>query len=185
MSNENPEWPYRPPETEQEIKAAIGWLKETGQWPENGKIKNSRRATPLDRLGLPMEEVKDLLALHGAGGFGRQVGVQVRKEAAGCVTGLINLALVGTGVILFILFLGAMGGLLGSGNSAYYQTSATAKIAEVTATVEATPTPDYAPRVGAGASASESNTLETKLKMTVGEVLKTRNTHGFRLIACA
>jgi hypothetical protein len=65
MSNENPEWPYRPPETEQEIKAAIGWLKETGQWPENGKIKNSRRATPLDRLGLPMEEFKDLLALHG------------------------------------------------------------------------------------------------------------------------
>jgi hypothetical protein len=147
MSNQSPEWPYPPPETEQEIKAAIGWLKETGQWPENGKIKTSRGATPLDRLGLPMEEVKDLLALHGAGSFGRQVGVQVRKEAAGCVTGLINLALVGAGVILFILFIGAMGGLSRSGNSAYYQTSATATpIPEVTATVEATPTPDYAPR---------------------------------------
>jgi len=98
MSNENPKWPYRPPETEDEIKAAIGWLKETGQWPENSKV-NGPVPTPLDRLGLPMEEVKDLLALHGAGSFGRQVGVQVRKEAAGCVTGLINLALLGVGII--------------------------------------------------------------------------------------
>jgi len=65
MSNENPKWPYRPPETEDEIKAAIGWLKETGQWPENSKV-NGPVPTPLDRLGLPMEGVKDLLALHGA-----------------------------------------------------------------------------------------------------------------------
>ena len=57
MSNENPKWPYRIPETEQEIKAAIGWLKETGQIPVNGRIKNGPRPTPLDRLGLPAEEV--------------------------------------------------------------------------------------------------------------------------------
>jgi hypothetical protein len=129
MSNENPKWPYRPPETDDEIKAAIGWLKETGQWPENGKIKNGPEPTPLDRLGLPMEDVKDLLVLHGADSFGRQVGVQVRKEAAGCVTGIINLALVG--------------GLSHSGNSAYYQTSVAAT---PTPEVKATPKPDYAPR---------------------------------------
>ena len=143
MSNENPKWPYRPPETEDEIKAAIGWLKETGQWPENSKIKNGPGPTPLDRLGLPMKEVKDLLALHGAGSFGRQVGVQVRKEAAGCATGLINLALIGTGIILFILFVGAMGALSHSGNSAYNQTSAAATPAPE---AKATPKPDYAPR---------------------------------------
>jgi hypothetical protein len=143
MSNENPKWPYRPPETDDEIKAAIGWLKETGQWPENGKIKNGTGPTPLDRLGLPMEEVKDLLALHGAGSFGRQVGVEMRKEAAGCVTALISLALAGVGITLFFLFVGAMVGLSHSGNSAYYQTSvAPAPTPEVTAT----PKPDFAPR---------------------------------------
>jgi Na+-transporting methylmalonyl-CoA/oxaloacetate decarboxylase gamma subunit len=143
MSDENPKWPYRIPETEQEIKAAIGWLKETGQIPVNGRIKNGPRPMPLDRLGLPMEEVKDLMALHGAGSFGRQVGVQVRKEAAGCVTGLINLKLVGVGIVLFILFIAAMVGLSHSGNSAYYQTSVAAT---PTAEVKATPAPDYAPR---------------------------------------
>jgi len=70
-----------------------------------------------------MEEVKDLMALHGAGSFGRQVNVQVRKEAAGCVTGLINLALVGVGIILLILLVVAIAGLSHSGNSANYRTS--------------------------------------------------------------
>src|SRR5215469_12126488 len=98
MSSQNPKWPYRPPETEDEIKAAIGWLKETGQWPQR-MITNGPGPTPLDRLGLPMEEVKDLMALHGAGSFGRQVNVQVRKEAVGCVTGLINLTSAGVGII--------------------------------------------------------------------------------------
>jgi hypothetical protein len=143
MSNENPKWPYRPPETDDEIKAAIGWLKETGQWPENGKIKNGPGPTPLDRLGLPMEEVKDLLAFHGAGSFGRQVGVQVRKEAAGCVIGLMNLAFIGVGIILIILFVGAIGALSHSGTSAYYQTSTAAT---PTPKVTATAKPDYAPR---------------------------------------
>ena len=143
MSNEDPKWPYRPPETEDEVKAAVGWLKETGQWPENGKVRNGPGPTPLDRLGLPMEEVKDLLALLGAGSFGRQVGAQVRKEGAGCVTGLIDLAVVGAGIILFILFIGAMAGLSHSGNSASYQIStATTPTREA----RATPKPDYAPR---------------------------------------
>jgi hypothetical protein len=90
-----------------------------------------------------MEEVKDLMALHGAGSFGRQVGVQVRKEAVGCVTGLINLAFVGVGITLFVLFIGAIGGLSHSGNSAYYHTSAAAT---ATPKVTATPNADYAPR---------------------------------------
>jgi hypothetical protein len=143
MSNENPKWPYHIPETEQEIKAAIGWLKETGQIPVNGRIKNGPGPTPLDRLGLPMEEVKDLMALHGAGSFGRQIGVQVRKEAAGCITGLINLAPVGVGIALFILFVGAMVGLSHSGNPAHYQTSVAAT---TTPEVTAAPAPNYAPR---------------------------------------
>ena len=87
------------------------------------------------------------MALHGAGSFGRQAHVQVRKEAAGCVTGLINLASVGVGIILLILFVGAMGGLPHSGNSAYHQTSvATTPTPEAKATLEATPKPDHAPR---------------------------------------
>jgi hypothetical protein len=143
MSNENPKWPYRIPETEQEIKAAIGWLKETGQISQNVKIKNAPAPTPLDRLGLPMDEVKDLMALHEAGSLGRQVGVQVRKEAAGCVTALVKLALVGVGIILLILFIGAIGAFSHSSNPAYYQASVVpTPIPEVTAT----PTPDFAPR---------------------------------------
>jgi hypothetical protein len=143
MSNENPKWPYRVPETEQEIKASIDWLKETGQIPQNGKIKNVPRPTPFDRLGLPIEEVKDLMALHGAGSVGRQVGVQLRKETAGCVTALVHLALVGVGIIMFILFIGTIGAFSDTGNSAYYQTLAPPTPApEITAT----PTPDYAPR---------------------------------------
>ena len=97
----------------------------------------------MDRLGLPMEEVKDLMALHGAGSVGRQVGVQLRKETAGCVTALVNLALVGVGIILFILFIGAIGAFSHSGNPAYYQTSAAPT---PTPEVTATATPDYAPR---------------------------------------
>jgi hypothetical protein len=58
-----------------------------------------------------MEELKDLLALYGTGSLSRQVNVQVRREAAGCLTGLINLALVGCGLILLALFIGAIGGV--------------------------------------------------------------------------
>jgi hypothetical protein len=143
MSDEKPKWPYRIPETEQEIKAAIGWLKETGQIPQNVKIKNAPGPTPLDRLGLPMEEVKDLMALRGAGSFGRQVGVQMRREAAGCVTALVHLALAGVGIVALLLFVGAIGAFSHSGNPAYYQASV---VPAPTPEVTATSTPDYAPR---------------------------------------
>jgi hypothetical protein len=40
------------------------------------------QATPLEQIGLPMEQVKDLLALHGAGSLKRQVGTQIKREIA-------------------------------------------------------------------------------------------------------
>jgi hypothetical protein len=46
--------------------------------------------TPLEQLGLPIEEVKDLLALHGAGGFGRQVGTQLKREIADATVRGVN-----------------------------------------------------------------------------------------------
>jgi hypothetical protein len=72
--------------------------------PPPGAIRVDPDSTPLEQLGVPMDDVKDLLALQGAGSFSRQVKVGVRKQAAdaaGCL--LIGGVIVAALLIGFVL----------------------------------------------------------------------------------
>jgi hypothetical protein len=58
--------------------------------------------SPLEQVGVPIEELKDFLALHGAGKFGRQVKTQLRREVANATVSAVN-TLIGLVILMFIL----------------------------------------------------------------------------------
>jgi hypothetical protein len=82
--------------------------------PPPGAIRVDSDSTPLEQLGLPMQDFKDLLALHGAGTFARQTKAQIRKGASEAVSNLavntgvfvVNVAiLLGASFVLVIVLL--------------------------------------------------------------------------------
>jgi hypothetical protein len=114
----------RPPETEEEIEQAMAFLarlspaeiralaraQEAADEPmpsvreerfERFEVVND---TPLERVGVPLQELKDLLAQHGAGPLGRQVNVRVRSGVAAFFSFVILAfwAIVAAAVVLYL-----------------------------------------------------------------------------------
>jgi hypothetical protein len=101
---------------EEDAKTFVGYLiAEVNSRPERMSAEDLRNLEFARALRqLPVEEIKDLLAIQGGGSFSRQVTTQTKRAiAAGTSNLLLSLGTAFLG-ILFILFLYACG-LVGHG----------------------------------------------------------------------